>query len=113
MDAKMPAEAVARAAGHEPKGGGRADQLAGNFIERAVATDGDDERGAAGERGAGEGGGVERRLGQDEFGVDRGGKRAHCRQDARDATGEGIDDEERAQGRFHQAVDCAEDGDKK
>ncbi len=58
----MAREAVAGAARDEGERGGRVDEGAGDFVHRAIASDGDDDIAAARDGVAGEFGGVARVL---------------------------------------------------
>ena len=69
-DAEVAAEAVARAAGDEAEDGISADERGGDFVHRAVATDGDDQLATLGEGLRGELGRVPRALGRDDGGVE-------------------------------------------
>ncbi len=77
VNTKVTAETVAGAARNEPKRRGRAGEDGGDFVEGAVAADGDDECKALVEGARGEGGGVLRSLGQGDAGAVRGGKSTH------------------------------------
>lgn len=54
VDPEMTSQAIARTAGHEPERRGRAGQRRGDFVQGAIAPDGDDESAVVGERLAGE-----------------------------------------------------------
>ena len=92
VNAEMAAEPVAGTAGHEPEGGGGADEGSGHFVQGAVAADGDDQRTTVGEGGGGEFGGVARAFGEDDFRAQlRGGGLDAC-QNAGDVPGARVDD---------------------
>lgn len=94
VDAEVAAEAVTGAARNEAEGRGRAGEDGGDFVEGAVAADGDDESKALVEGARGEFGGVTRSLGQADAGIVRGGESTHGVDHAMSATGEGIENEE-------------------
>ncbi len=113
VDTEVPAETVARAARHKAKGGGGADQWAGNLVECAVTAHGDDALDATAERILGELGGVVRTGGELNLGADRGGKGAHGGQDAGCAAGVGVDDEQGLHREIVLTAGCADAMDKK
>ena len=97
VDTQVAAEAIAGAARNETERSGGASEDAGDLIERAIATDGDDECHALVEGAHGECGGVTRSRGQGDAGVVRGRKRTHGGKRVGCAPGVRIDDEERFQ----------------
>ena len=68
-DAEVAAKAVAGAAGNQAESGFGAHESGGDFVQRAVAADGDDELAAFGNRLTSEFGGVTRPFGEDELGL--------------------------------------------
>jgi hypothetical protein len=94
----MPAEAIAGAAGNEAKRGVVVHEGLCDLIHRAIAADGHDQAAAVVKGAAGEFGGVERALGNDEIRLELvlGDKGMAAREQGRIvlvATGTGIENE--------------------
>lgn len=100
VHAEMAAEAVAGTARNESEGGGRADELAGDLVEGAIATDGDDKGRAARQSRGRKRGGVQGRLREHDIGAEVGGEGAHRGQHTRGEAGAGINDEKGAHGKM-------------